>query len=167
MNYSKKVIDAFKNPHNSGKIKDADGIGKVGNPVCGDVMWLYIKVAKNEKGEDFIKDISFETFGCVAAIASSSIITDVAKGKTIEQALALNKKAILGELEGLPPIKVHCSVLAIDGLDEAIYDYLSKNKKSIPKELEEKHNFLEKERKEIEEKYKDWTDEEERLHQAE
>ena len=130
-------------------------------------MWLYIKVAKNEKGEDFIKDISFETFGCVAAIASSSIITDVAKGKTIEQALALNKKAILGELEGLPPIKVHCSVLAIDGLDEAIYDYLSKNKKSIPKELEEKHNFLEKERKEIEEKYKDWTDEEERLHQAE
>lgn len=166
MTYSKKVIEAFKNPHNYGKMKEADGCGKVGNPVCGDVMWLYIKVGKNDKGEEIIKDISFETFGCVAAIASSSIITDIAKGKTIKEALALTKKAILGELEGLPPVKVHCSVLAIDGLDEAIYDYLSKNKKSISDELKERHKSLEKERKEIEEKYKDWTDEEERLHQG-
>ena len=106
MPYSKKVIDAFRHPHNYGKMKNADGVGKVGNPVCGDVMWLYIKIAKDKTAEDFIKDVSFETFGCVAAIASSSIITDIAKGKSIKQALDLNKTAVLGELEGLPPVKV-------------------------------------------------------------
>ncbi|MBU3918596.1 iron-sulfur cluster assembly scaffold protein, partial [Patescibacteria group bacterium] len=114
MPYSKKVINAFKNPHNYGKLKDYDGLGKVGNPTCGDVLWLYIKVDKNKKGEEIIKDISFETFGCVAALASSSIITDLAKGKTIKEALKLTMKDVTKALGGLPEIKIHCSVLAID-----------------------------------------------------
>ncbi|MBU4023129.1 iron-sulfur cluster assembly scaffold protein [Patescibacteria group bacterium] len=123
MPYSKKVINAFKNPHNYGKLKDYDGLGKVGNPTCGDVLWLYIKVDKNKKGEEIIKDISFETFGCVAALASSSIITDLAKGKTIKEALKLTMKDVTKALGGLPEIKIHCSVLAIDALRKAVDDY--------------------------------------------
>ncbi len=161
MPYSKEVIDAFREPHNYGKLKSPDGVGKVGNIVCGDVMWLYIKVK-----DDIIANVSFETFGCVAALASSSIITDLVKGKTIEQALKLTKDKVLKSLGGLPPIKVHCSVLAIDALGEAIYDYLSKKKKDIPKGLEERHNLLEKERKMIETKYKDWIKREEELHEG-
>jgi len=126
MSYSKKVIDAFKNPHNFGKLKNHDGLGRIGNPVCGDVLWLYIKVDKNKKGEEIIKDISFETFGCVAALASSSIITDLAKGKTISQALKLTMKDVTKALGGLPEIKIHCSVLAIDALHKAVEDYRSK-----------------------------------------
>jgi len=121
--YTKKVIETFKNPHNYGKIKNADGIGKVGNPVCGDVMWLYIKV----KGEKII-DIKFETFGCVAAISTSSIITDLVKGKTLKEALKVTKDNIVESLGGLPKIKYHCSVLAIDALKEAIKDYNAKIK---------------------------------------
>ena len=93
--YTPKVMEAFKNPHNYGKIKNADGIGKVGNIVCGDVMWLYIKIAKNAKKEEIIKDVKFETFGCVAAISTSSTITDLAKGKTIKQALKIEKDDIV------------------------------------------------------------------------
>jgi len=126
MSYSEKVIDAFRNPHNYGKLKDYDGLGKVGNPVCGDVLWIYIKIEKNGKKEEIIKDISFQTFGCVAALASSSIITDLAKGKTIKEALKLNKDNVLKELGELPEIKVHCSVLAIDALHKAVEDYHSK-----------------------------------------
>lgn len=131
---------------------------------CGDVMWLYIKVGKDKKGREMIKDISFETFGCVAAIATSSVITDLAKGKTIEEAIKIDREKIVGSLGGLPPIKIHCSVLAASALSEAIYDYLSKNKKAIPKELEEKHQGLEKEKKEIQEKYKEWIKLEEKMH---
>ncbi|MCX6737947.1 MAG: iron-sulfur cluster assembly scaffold protein, partial [Candidatus Parcubacteria bacterium] len=144
MAYSKKVIETFKNPRNYGKIKNYDGLGKVGNFVCGDVMWLYIKTKQNKDGEDVIKDISFETFGCIAALASSSIVTDLVKGKTIEQALKITKQEILDKLGGLPPIKIHCSVLAIDALHEAIYDYLKKNKKKISSNLEKRHKELEK-----------------------
>lgn len=126
MSYSEKVIDAFRNPHNYGKLKNYNGLGKVGNPVCGDVLWIYIKVKKNGKKEEIIKDISFQTFGCVAALASSSVITDLAKGKTIKEALKLNKDNVLEELGELPEIKVHCSVLAIDALHEAVEDYHSK-----------------------------------------
>jgi len=126
MLYSKKVINAFKNPHNYGKLKNYDGLGKVGNPVCGDVLWLYIKVDKNKKGEEIIKNISFETFGCVAALASSSIITDLAKGKTISQALKLTMEDVTKALGGLPEIKIHCSVLAIDALHKAVDDYFYK-----------------------------------------
>ena len=126
--YTPKVMETFKNPHNYGRIKNASGIGKVGNPVCGDVMWLYIKVVKNKKGEEIIKDIKFETFGCVAAISTSSIITDLVKGKTIKEALKITKDNIVESLGGLPKIKYHCSILAVDALKEAIKDYNAKIK---------------------------------------
>jgi nitrogen fixation NifU-like protein len=165
--YTKKVIKHFREPHNYGKIKNPDGIGKVGNIVCGDVMWLYIKVGKNKKGKEIIKDVKFETFGCVAAMATSSIITDLAKGKTLKEALEIDKNQIVKSLGGLPPIKLHCSVLAADALAEAIYDYFSKNKKEIPGDLEERHQKIDKEKKVIEEKYKEWTGIEERIHKNE
>jgi len=133
--YTDKVLETFKNPHNYGKIKNPDGIGKVGNIVCGDVMHLYIKIAKNSKKQEIIKDIKFETFGCVAAISTSSIITDLAKGKTIDQVLKITKDNIIKSLGGLPKIKYHCSILAVDALTEAIYDYFIKNKKPIPEEI--------------------------------
>ena len=152
--YNKKVLQYFKNPRNFGKIKNPDGIGKVGNLICGDVMQLYIKVDKNKKGEDIIKDTKFETYGCVAALASSSMVTDLVKGKTIKQALKINQKQMIDSLGGLPPVKTHCSVLAIDALLEAIYDYLIKNKKTITKELEKHHKRVENEKKIIEERYK-------------
>lgn len=126
MPYSKKVIDAFRNLRNYGKIKNYNGLGKVGNPICGDVLWLYIQIGENKKGEEIIKNISFETFGCIAALASSSIITDLAKGKTIHKALKLSKDDVLKELGELPQIKIHCSVLAIDALRKAVDDYRSK-----------------------------------------
>ncbi len=162
--YTKKVIEHFRKPHNYGKIKNADGIGKVGNIVCGDVMWLYIKVAKNKKGEEILKDIKFETFGCVAAISTSSIITDLAKKKTLKEAMDISKNEIVKSLGGLPPIKLHCSVLAVDALSEAIYDYLIKNKRGISAELQKRHERIEKEKTIIEEKYRDWTKTEEKMH---
>ncbi len=155
--YNKKVLQHFKSPHNFGKIKNPDGIGKVGNIICGDVMWIYIKIGNNKKGEEIIKDIKFETYGCVAALASSSIVTDLAKGKTIEQALKINQEEMIKSLGGLPPIKTHCSILAVDALLEAIYDYSIKNKKIISKELEKHHKRVEREEKIIEEKYKEWS----------
>jgi len=136
--YTKEVMKHFKNPRNYGKMKDPDGIGKVGNPVCGDVMHLYIKISKN----DVIKDIKFETFGCVAAISTSSVITDLAKGKTIKEAIKIGKDDVVKSLGGLPSIKYHCSVLAVDALIEAIYDYLSKNKREIPEKLEKQHERI-------------------------
>jgi len=162
--YTKKVIELFQNPHNYGRMKNPDGIGKVGNIVCGDVMWLYIKVGKNKKGGEIIKDVKFETFGCVAAISASSIITDLAKGKTLKKAIEINKDKVIKSLGGLPPIKIHCSVLAVDALSEAIYDFLSKKKKPIPKEVRKRHQMIEKEKKLIEEKYKEWMEIEEKMH---
>lgn len=135
--YSKKVIEHFQNPHNYGKIKNPDGIGEVGNIVCGDVMHLYIKVEKEK-----IKDIKFETFGCVAALSTSSVVTDLVKGKTITQALKLKNQDVVDELGGLPLIKIHCSLLVIDTLKEAIYDYLLKNKKPIPEKLKKIHQRI-------------------------
>jgi len=111
----------FTNPHNVGEIPDADGIGKVGNPQCGDVMWLYIKVK-----DDIITDIKFKTFGCGAAIATSSMITDLARGKTLEEAKKISRKDVADSLDGLPPQKMHCSNLAADALGEAIKDYEAK-----------------------------------------
>jgi len=147
--YSKKVIEHFQNPHNYGKIDNADGIGKVGNVVCGDVMHLYIKV----DGKEVIKDIKFETYGCAAAIATSSVVTDLAKGKTIKQALKIESKDVIKSLGDLPVVKTHCSLLAVDALVEAVHDYLKKNHKEVPEEIEKKHNILKKQREEIEEKY--------------
>jgi len=131
LKYSKKVMDLFVNPKNVGKIKNADGVGKVGNPVCGDVMKLYIKVGKKpgkKSNKEIIKDIKFETFGCVAAIATSSMITELAKGKTLEQAKKITKVDVADALKGLPPIKMHCSNLASDALHEAIKNYEKKKK---------------------------------------
>lgn len=127
MKYSKKVLEHFSNPHNQGKIKKPDSISMVGNPVCGDIMRFYIKVSKNKKDQEIIKDISFETLGCGAAIAVSSMVTDLAKGKTLEQAIKINLKDVAKELNGLPLEKMHCSKLATDALQKAIMDY--KNKK--------------------------------------
>ena len=164
--YNKKVLQHFKSPHNFGKIKNPDGIGKVGNIICGDVMWMYIKIGNNKSGEKMIKDIKFETYGCVAALASSSIVTDLAKGKTIKQAIKINQKQMVESLGGLPPVKIHCSILAVDALLEAIYDYLIKNKKIISEELEKHHKRIEREEKIIEEKYKEWTQVDEKINDS-
>jgi len=164
--YNRETIKHFNNPHNYGKMKDADAVGKVGNIICGDVMWLYIKVAKNKEGDEIIDDIKFETFGCVAAVATSSMITDLAKGKRLDQALSITKEEIAGTLGGLPPIKLHCSVLAADALSEAIYNYLLKKKRDIPEELGRRHKRVIKESEIIEEKYKDWIKQEEEMHKA-
>jgi len=122
--YTDKVMDHFRNPRNMGEIKNPDGFGKVGNPTCGDVMAIYIKV-KNEK----IVDIKFKTYGCTAAIATSSVLTEMIKGKTIDEALKITRDDVANELGGLPAVKMHCSNLAADALREAIKDYRSKQKK--------------------------------------
>jgi nitrogen fixation NifU-like protein len=127
LNYNKKVMKLFMNPKNMGEIKNADGIGKVGNPTCGDIMWVYIKVGKDKNKKEIIKDIKFKTFGCAAAIATSSMITQVARGKTLEEAKKIKYKEVVDSLGGLPSIKVHCSQLATEALNKAILDY--KNKK--------------------------------------
>jgi nitrogen fixation NifU-like protein len=121
----------FRKPHNFGKIKNPDAVGKVGNPVCGDVMYLYLKIKDN-----VIKDAKFETFGCAAAIGTSSIITDMIKGKKIDEALKVSKEDIASELGGLPPIKMHCSVLATEALKKAIEEYRMKQRgKKIGKKV--------------------------------
>lgn len=120
--YSEKVMDHFYKPRNVGVIEDADGVGKVGNPVCGDMMELFIKVE-----DDVIKDVKFRTFGCGAAIATSSMVTELVKGKTLEEALSITNKTVAEALGGLPKQKMHCSVLGEEALDAAIYDYLTKN----------------------------------------
>lgn len=121
--YSEKVMEHFMNPRNVGEIKDADGVGEVGNPVCGDMMTFYIKFEN-----DVIVDVKFKTFGCGAAIAVSSIVSEMAKGKTIEEALKITKEQVAQELGGLPPNKMHCSNLGTDALHKAIQDYLEKKK---------------------------------------
>jgi nitrogen fixation NifU-like protein len=123
MMYSEKVMDHFANPRNTGVIENASGEGTVGNPTCGDLMTIYIDVDENE----VIQDIKFETFGCGAAIATSSMITEIAMGMTVDEALKITRNDVADALDGLPPIKMHCSNLAADALAEAIKDYKSKN----------------------------------------
>ena len=144
MRYSKKVMEIFSHPRNMGEIKNPDGLGKVGNPMCGDLMWLYLRVSRSPNGRDVIKDIKVKTFGCIAAIVTSSVITDMVKGKTIEEALKISKQDIVKEVEGLPPQKIHCSVLAASALKEAIYDYLRKNKRPVPDDLKKDHEISER-----------------------
>ncbi len=122
--YSDKVMEHFQHPRNVGKMENPDGIGRQGNPVCGDVMELAIKVKDNR-----IDDAKFQTFGCCAAIATSSIITEMVKGKTLEEAEEISKQAVAEALDGLPPTKMHCSNLAADALKSAIADYRAKNQK--------------------------------------
>ncbi len=125
--YSKKVMDHIRHPRNLGEIKNPDGVGTEGNPVCGDVMRLFIKVGK-KKGKEYIEDIKFQTLGCGAAIASSSMLTTMVKGKPLEEVKRISRKAIADELGGLPQAKIHCSVLAGDALKKAIKDYRKKKK---------------------------------------
>jgi nitrogen fixation NifU-like protein len=122
--YSKKVMDHFKNPRNVGEIENPDGVGHVGNPVCGDIMELYIKVK-----DGIIVEAKFKTFGCGAAIATSSMVTEIVKGKSIKEALRISNKTVAEALDGLPAVKMHCSVLAEEALRSAIEDYLNKSKK--------------------------------------
>jgi nitrogen fixation NifU-like protein len=119
--YGEKVMDHFRNPRNVGEIENADGIGEVGNPVCGDIMNIYLKIENN-----VITDAKFKTFGCGAAIASSSMATELVRGKTLEEAWEVSNRAVAEALEGLPPVKMHCSVLAEEGIHSAINDYRRK-----------------------------------------
>ncbi|MDO8551389.1 MAG: Fe-S cluster assembly scaffold protein NifU [bacterium] len=131
--YSEKVLDHFKNPRNMGEISDANGVATVGNPTCGDIMRMFIKVGKRPasaeapaRQEEYIEDVKFQTLGCGAAIATSSIATEMIKGKSLEEALKLTNKAVAEALGGLPPVKMHCSVLAEEAIQKAIEDYQKK-----------------------------------------
>lgn len=126
--YSQKVMDHFQHPHNAGEIQDADGVGEVGNPQCGDMMRITIKVKDGK-----LDDIKWKTLGCGAAIATSSMMTELAKGKTIEEAMELTRDKVADALDGLPPAKMHCSNLAADGLKAAIQDYMKKHPESLKK----------------------------------
>lgn len=157
MTYSKKVINHFMDPKNVGEIENASGVGIAGNMICGDVMQIFIKIRKNtdkdadannDKGyaQHIIEYIKFKTMGCAAAIATSSIITEVAKGKTMDDALKITKVDVAEALDVLPPIKMYCSNLASDALAEAIYDYLLKNNFEITEGLKNAHERIKKER---------------------
>ena len=132
MQYSEKVMDHFTNPRNVGEIEDANGVGMVGNAKCGDIMKIYLKIEN-----DIIVDCKFKTFGCGAAIATSSMATELIKGKTLDEALLLTNKVVVEALDGLPPVKVHCSVLAEDAIKNAIADYLRKNGRPVPFEVDD------------------------------
>ncbi len=125
--YSDKVIDHFSNPRNVGEIADADGVGTVGNAKCGDIMRMYLKVDDN----GVITDVKFKTFGCGAAIATSSMATEMVKGKTLKEALALTNAAVAEALDGLPPVKMHCSLLAEEAVKAAVEDYMKKHPEAV------------------------------------
>lgn len=132
-------MDHFKNPRNQGEIKNPDGVGEVGNPVCGDLMKIYIKVGKNKKGQEIIKDIKFQTLGCGSAIASSSMLTELAKGKTLDDALKISREEIAEKLGGMPKEKIHCSVLAAAGLKKAVANYRGEKFEESEEEEEVEH----------------------------
>ena len=136
MDYSDKVIDHYTNPRNVGKIEDASGIGEVGNPVCGDIMKMFIKVENN-----VITDVKFKTFGCGAAIATSSISTEMIIGKTLEEALALKNSDVVKALDGLPPVKIHCSLLAEEAIHLSLADYYRKEVKMTEEEIKKRCNL--------------------------
>ena len=127
MQYSDKVMDHFLNPRNVGQIEDASGVGEVGNAKCGDIMKIFLDIE-----DEIIKDVKFQTFGCGSAIASSSMATEMVKGKSIHEALAITNKAVAEALDGLPPVKMHCSVLAEQAIKAALIDYAEKNNIHIP-----------------------------------
>ena len=132
MLYSEKEMDHFQNPRNVGEIENADGIGEVGNPTCGDIMRMYLKI-----DNDIITDVKFKTFGCGSAIASSSMATEMIKGKNIKEALDLSNKAVVEALDGLPARKIHCSVLAEEAIKSALVDYYEKNGLELPPEIKD------------------------------
>lgn len=127
--YGEKVMDHFTNPRNVGEIKNADGVGTTGNPTCGDIMKIFLKVGEKD-GQEIIEDIKFQTFGCGAAVATSSMVTEMVKGKTLEEAESISNAAVAEALGGLPPVKMHCSNLAANALHEAIKDYRNKQSKA-------------------------------------
>ena len=135
MNYSAKVMDHFTNPRNVGEIENADGVGTVGNAKCGDIMKMYLKIE-----DDVIVDCKFKTFGCGAAIATSSMATELIKGHTVKEALELTNKVVVEALDGLPPVKVHCSVLAEEAIKTALADYYNKIGRPIDFEIEKSHD---------------------------
>ena len=135
MQYSEKVMDHFMNPRNVGEIENADGVGMVGNAKCGDIMKMYLKIE-----DDVIVDCKFKTFGCGAAIATSSMATELIKGKTVEEALKLTNAVVVEALEGLPPVKVHCSVLAEEAVKTAVADYYNKIGRPVDFEIERSHH---------------------------
>ena len=132
MLYSEKVMDHFKNPRNVGEIEDADGVGEVGNPVCGDIMKMYLKIEN-----DVIVDCKFKTFGCGSAIATSSMATELIKGKTVQEALELSNKAVVEALDGLPARKIHCSVLAEEAIKAALVDYYTRKGLELPEAIKD------------------------------
>ena len=136
MQYSEKVMDHFMNPRNVGEIENADGVGMVGNAKCGDIMKMYLKIDEN----DVIVDCKFKTFGCGAAIATSSMATELIKGHTVKEALALTNSAVVEALDGLPAVKVHCSVLAEEAVKKALADYYTKIGRPIDFEIAEDHD---------------------------
>lgn len=162
--YSKEVMKHFFNPKNVGRLKLPHGTGEAGNLLCGDIMRIYIKVKRDKKtGGRRIADIKFECMGCVVAIANSSMITSMAMGKTLEEAIKITKDDVLKKLGKVPPIKIHCSILAVDALREAIYDYYSRNKLPIPSELQKEHKRIQKAIKTIEERHKEYTELEKKI----
>ncbi len=145
MKYTDKVIDHFEHPRNVGEIENASGVGTVGNPKCGDIMRIFLDVDENQ----VIRDVKFKTFGCGAAVATSSMATELVKGKTVQEAMQVTNKAVMEALDGLPPVKVHCSLLAEEAIHAALLDYAQKNNITIeglvePKEVleeEEEENY--------------------------
>ena len=140
--YSQKVFEHFRNPHNFGSMDNPTVVGQVGNLACGDVMKLYLKIEKNKQGEYYIQNIKFETLGCAAAIATSSVVTDLAKGKILTDAMEIKNEDVVKALDDLPAVKIHCSLLAVDALTEAIYSFYQKTNQPISAEFEQKHNRI-------------------------
>ncbi|MCL2110376.1 iron-sulfur cluster assembly scaffold protein [Microgenomates group bacterium] len=154
--YTPEVLTHFNSPHNAGILPDADVSGEVGNVVCGDMMKIYLKI--EEKNSDYyIAKISFETYGCAAAIATSSMTTDLALHKSLSDALALTKADVIKGLTDLPPQKVHCSVLAIDALGEAIYNFYLGKSLPIPPDLQKRHRRIQKAQEVLRQRYEEWT----------
>mgnify|MGYP001591945394 CR=1 FL=1 len=165
--YSKEVIKHFRHPQNVGKLKNPSAVGKAGNLRCGDIMYLYLKIAKDKKGRETIKDVKFETYGCSIAIANTSLLTTMVKGKTLEEAAKITKDDLIKKFKQVPLIKIHCSLLAVDALSEAIYDYFKKQGRSISSELQAEHERIQKEEKEIEHRHSELVGLEEELHKNE
>jgi nitrogen fixation NifU-like protein len=156
--YPKEIIKHFKNPKNLGRIKNPDAVGEAGNLLCGDVMRIYLKI-KERNGKKIISDVKGEVFGCVVAVANTSMLTTMVKGKSLEDALKIDKEELIKKLGGrekIPPIKIHCSILAADALHEAIYNYYKKNNLPVPKQLEIEHERIQKTIEEIEKRHKEF-----------
>lgn len=156
--YNEQVMDHFHEPRNQGKLERYSAVGKVGNILCGDVMWMYIRVEPSGSGDEVISEVSWETFGCTAAIATSSMVSVLAKGKTLDEAITITNSQVATELGGLPAPKMHCSSLAADALNEAIYEYLTSEKRPIPPALEQRHERIARHRKQLEERYAGFLD---------